>query len=415
MATTGPAQTRYLGLDTVRGVAVLGILLLNIVAFSMPMAAYLNPQAYGGASGADLVAYLINYVLFDGKMRGLFSFLFGASTLLVIERATAKGISPARVHYSRMFWLLLFGLAHLFLIWWGDILTHYAIMGMLLWFFRNRSTRALIIIGVVLLLVELLLMASMPAWIWALQNGYGGDAEQTAKGLLAMQKTVGVPTAEVIDSSLAIHRGDYAGILADRVQTHGFAPLNMLFFVGPETLAYMLFGMAGLRSGMLTGAWARSSYWKWLVVGFGIGIPAYCVGAWYMVSADFDLLAVATAVMAGPVIFRPLMIMAWAALIMLAMRPGGMLTQRLAAAGRMAFTNYLMTSILCTFFFYGYGAGQFGYWSRAEIYLVVLVVWALILLWSKPWLEHFRYGPFEWLWRSLSRWQIQSMKREGPG
>ncbi|QIG82004.1 DUF418 domain-containing protein [Sphingosinithalassobacter tenebrarum] len=387
----------------------MGILLMNIVAFSMPMAAYINPTAFGGATGADLATYLVNYVLFDGKMRGLFSFLFGASTLLVIERAQSRGVSAAGVHYARMFWLLLFGLAHLFLIWWGDILAHYAIMGMILWFFRNRSVGKLILIGVLLLVLEFLLMASMPMWIWALQNGHAGDAAQTAKGMLAMQKTVGVPPAGIIDASLAVHRGDYAAIVADRIARHGLAPINMIFFVGPETLAYMLFGMAGYRSGMLTGAWSRGRYVRWLLIGFGISLPAYIAGAVYMVQSDFDMLAVASAVMTMPVIFRPLMILGWACLIILLMREGGALTARIAAAGRMAFSNYLLTSILCATFFYGYGFGFFGYLSRFEIYAVVLVVWALMLLWSKPWLERFRYGPLEWLWRSLSRGRPQPL------
>src|SRR4051812_35172054 len=124
-------KTRLIALDLVRGIAVMGILLLNIVSFAMPEAAYMNPRAYGGWHGADLVAYLVNFVLFDGKMRGLFSFLFGASLLLVTERAEASGRNAAAVHYARMGWLLAFGLAHLWLVWAGDILVLYALVGML--------------------------------------------------------------------------------------------------------------------------------------------------------------------------------------------------------------------------------------------------------------------------------------------
>ena len=118
-------------LDVVRGVAVCGILLLNILAFALPQAAYVNPRAYGGWHGSNYAVYIVNFILFDGKMRGLFSFLFGASMLMVIERAQASGRSPARIHYARMAWLLVFGLAHLWLIWWGDILTLYAPIGMI--------------------------------------------------------------------------------------------------------------------------------------------------------------------------------------------------------------------------------------------------------------------------------------------
>ncbi|MBA3838212.1 MAG: hypothetical protein C0499_11210, partial [Zymomonas sp.] len=139
-----PQSDRIATLDIVRGVAVMGILTMNIVAFGMPEAAYFNPRAYGGDAGIDLIAYLVNFVLFDGKMRGLFSFLFGASALLVIERAEAQGLSAARVHYARMGWLLVFGLLHLYLFWWGDILNHYALIGMILFRFRAWGITALV-------------------------------------------------------------------------------------------------------------------------------------------------------------------------------------------------------------------------------------------------------------------------------
>src|SRR5688500_5098935 len=157
-AVTEPG--RIAALDTVRGVAVMGILAMNIVAFAMPFQAYNNPVAYGMEGTADLVSWLVSFIFVDGKMRGLFSFLFGASTLLVIERARQSGASPARVHYARMFWLLVFGLIHYYFIWFGDILAGYALVGLLLFFFRNLSVRALIIWGVSLVVVQLLLMGS---------------------------------------------------------------------------------------------------------------------------------------------------------------------------------------------------------------------------------------------------------------
>jgi uncharacterized protein len=105
-----------------------------------------------------------------------------------------------------------------------------------------------------------------------------------------------------------------------------------------------------------------------------------------------------------------------AALIILATRRGGGLTRRIAAAGRAAFTNYLGTSILMTGLFYGWGAGLFGRFSRIELWLVVIAMWALMLLWSKPWLDRFHYGPFEWLWRTLARWGWQPMRKPAlPG
>jgi uncharacterized protein len=115
--------------------------------------------------------------------------------------------------------------------------------------------------------------------------------------------------------------------------------------------------------------------------------------------------------MAATVPLRPLMVAGTAALIILLSRRGGALVERIAAAGRAAFTNYLGTSILMTTLFYGYGTGLYGSLSRAELWIPVVAAWALMLWWSKPWLDRFRYGPLEWLWRSLSRWDVQPMRR----
>ena len=156
MATTIMAGDRIDTLDIVRGVAVMGILAMNIAAFAMPFPAYANPAAYGGDSGVNLASWLFNFILFDGKMRGLFSILFGASTLLVIQRAIASGRSPARTHVARMIVLLGFGLAHFYFIWWGDILALYAQCGLLLYFFRNKPTRSLLRWSIALLALSIL-------------------------------------------------------------------------------------------------------------------------------------------------------------------------------------------------------------------------------------------------------------------
>ncbi|HWH23216.1 MAG TPA: DUF418 domain-containing protein, partial [Allosphingosinicella sp.] len=150
MTTAMEAGPRIASLDIIRGVAVMGILAMNIVAFAMPFAAYLNPRAFGMEGTADYLSWLFSFIFIDGKMRGLFSFLFGASMLLGIERAGAKGEDPRKVHFRRMIWLLVFGLIHLYLIWFGDILTGYALVGMIAWFFRKLPPGRLIAWGVIL-------------------------------------------------------------------------------------------------------------------------------------------------------------------------------------------------------------------------------------------------------------------------
>lgn len=396
--STTARATRLASLDVIRGVAVLGILLLNILSFGMPQAAYLNPRAWGGWHGADLVAWAVNFIFFDGRMRGLFSFLFGASMLLVIERAEANGESATSVHYRRMAWLLVFGLAHLWLVWEGDILAHYALMGMFAFALRDLPVERMMGLGVALILATTVIFAGLP---WTVHAGHE---------LQALTQMMGVPAARDIAAELAQHRGDYAGILRARFADHAGTPLVMLWFYGPETLAYMLFGMAGLKSGMLRGEWTAERYRRWLLVCWGVTLPCYLALAAYQIAAQFSLFSVALGSWALTVPLRPAMIAGWACFILLLARPGGPLTTRLGAAGRMAFTNYLATSLIATTLFYGYGLGWFGHLSRWQLYLVVAVIWAAILLWSKPWLDRFRFGPFEWLWRSLARGSWQRLR-----
>ena len=187
------------------------------------------------------------------------------------------------------------------------------------------------------------------------------------------------------------------------------APLNNLLFGWPETLGYMLAGMAALRSGLLTGAWSRAAYRRGLWIGFGIGGAGTALIGWWVWYQAFTIPAVTSGAVAATTLFRPLMIVGWISGIVLLMRPGGVLTRRIAAAGRMAFSNYLGTSLICTTLFYGYGLGWYGHLTRAGLMPVVLAVWAIMVLWSEPWLRRFRYGPLEWLWRSLSRGRIQPL------
>lgn len=397
-------------LDFTRGVAVLGILLLNIVNFGMPQGAYINPAAYGGATGLDLVTYCINFVLFDGKMRGLFSLLFGASLLLVAQRAEAKHEDPAQVHFRRMAALLVFGLVHLWLIWDGDILGHYALIGMVAFAFRGRSSRSLVQWAIGLIVLQTLLSASvMPAIsTWTRDAATDPEAAQRLAGIV---DSFGIPDRAVLARELVLMRSDYSTIVAARFAENRFTVLTSLIAYGFETLGYMLLGMAALRSGMLRGAWSRTRYARWAAIGLATGIVGYGLLLFDMTDSGF---AVTTMVRDWYVLtglLRPAMIIGWAALLVLLMRPGGALTSRLAAAGRMAFTNYIATSVICTTLFYGYGFGLFGHLTRAQLYPVVAGIWILILLWSKPWLARFHFGPLEWVWRSLARGSPQPLRR----
>jgi uncharacterized protein len=413
MATTSPDGTRIATLDIVRGVAVMGILAMNIVAFAMPVQAYMNPIAYGSEATIDFAAYAFNFVLIDGKMRGLFSFLFGASMLLVIQRAEAKGESGAAVHYRRMLVLLLFGAIHFYLIWFGDILFGYATIGMVAFLFRKQEPRTLILIGIVLVLLEALMMTGMVAQVRDLapKVAQPGVSADVLRQWNEITEWVRVPTPAEVSEQMGLILGPWSGVAKDQLTRHRFDPIFFSIMFGPETLAYMLFGMAALKSGYLTGQWTDAEYRRAAIRGYAISLPFYLLLIWLIFSSSFSVLALVTYSMAATVVIRPFMIAALAALVILVTRKGGALTQRIAAAGRAAFTNYLGTSIIMTGVFYGWGLGFFGELSRAELWLVVIGMWGLMLAWSKPWLDRFEYGPLEWLWRSLARGAPQQMRR----
>jgi uncharacterized protein len=406
-----PAQ-RIATLDIVRGVAVMGILAMNIVAFAMPFQAYVNPTAYGLEGPADLGSWVFSFILIDGKMRGLFSFLFGASTLLVIERAEQAGASPAKVHYARMFWLLVFGLIHFYLIWFGDILALYALCGLLLYFFSDLSVKALVRWGIGLITVQTVLMAAagVSAMFFAYKAGLPNPNPEMVTQWNEMREGFAVPTGQELSEKLAMFQGAWSGIVEHKLE-RWMAPFVGFFFSGAETIGYMLFGMAALKSGFLRGEWAPARYRKWAIVCFAIAIPAYAVMAWLLINQEFAPQWLFAIWLGAATPVRPLAIVATAALIILLTRSGGPLIERIAAAGRAAFTNYLGTSILMTTLFYGYGIGLYGELSRIELWIPVVAMWAVMLLWSKPWLDRFTYGPLEWLWRSLARFRLQPMRK----
>ncbi len=404
---------RILTLDILRGVAVMGILAMNIIAFAMPFAAYMNPMAYGAEGPADIASWAFSFVFIDGKMRGLFSFLFGASTLLVIERAEAEGLSPGSVHYRRMLWLLLFGLLHFYLIWFGDILALYALVGLVLFFFRNQPVTALIVSGIAFVILQTLffgLVGAQALYLSQVTSAPNADPAQIDRWR-TMQEGFAPLAGQPLVEKLALFRGPWSGLVHDRLIERWHEPLTSVLFAGVETLAYMLFGMAALKSGFLRGDWPTARYRKWAMVCLGIALPAYALFALALIREDFPVALIFALSLAATTPFRPVMVVGIAASIILLTRKGGPLVARIAAAGRTAFTNYLGTSILMTGLFYGYGLGFYGTMSRIELWPVVLAMWVLMLLWSKPWLERFRYGPFEWLWRSLARWRFEPMRR----
>jgi uncharacterized protein len=221
------------------------------------------------------------------------------------------------------------------------------------------------------------------------------------------------PYSDFGQEDYALYRSDYATILGTKLDEMLFQPLTLMMMYFAETLGLMLIGMALFKSGMLRGQWSLARLTKWASIGLGIGVVGGLALLSWQLAVDLEPAIVMGATFGFSVPFDVVMSIGYAALFMgLAQRfAAAPLIARVAATGRAAFTNYLGTSLLMTALFYGWGLGQFGDWSRATVYVPVLIVWAIMLLWSKLWLDNFRYGPMEWLWRSLARGSFQPMRR----
>ena len=407
-------DTRLVALDALRGIAVMGILTMNIIAFALPENAYIAPglAGAGAAKSGDTASWLTAFVLFDGKMRGLFSLLFGASLYLIAQRADRGEGHAASVHYNRMVWLGLFGALHFFLIWWGDILFLYAVIGCLAFMMKDAETKTLIVTALAVYAIGMALMCLSLAALFTIEAAAQAP-DASAASIEKLRGFLAGFSDATAQQEIAVYRSDYGQILHYRLGLY-WRPLSMLMQSGTETFPLMLLGMAGLRSGFISGQWAGRRYWQVVAYLLVPGLLVYAVLGYLAWRSDFDPILSLNVVAGWSMLPRLMTTLGYAALFLLLIRAlaGTGLLDRLAAAGRAAFTNYLGTSILMTSIFYGYGLDLFARVSRPTLWLFVLGAWVLMLAWSKPWLDRFHYGPLEWLWRSLARRALQPMRRK---
>jgi uncharacterized protein len=408
---------RHLSMDVTRGVAVLGILAMNIVGMGMPMWAYIDPSFYGGSTGANLWAWATSYVLVDGKMRALFTLLFGAGVLLIAQREAAAGGKPANAHYARMFWLMLFGVANAWFLWIGDILFLYAVAGCIAFLFWKRSERFLTAAAVVIV-GALAVSGWVEAWHLSQLRAAAEAAGATEAARAAWETAAShlAPPPESIERDLAAMRGGFGDATAVRVEyALMFQTTYLLRYSVWEALALSLLGMALFKSGFFTLGWSKEAYRRMALIGLGVGLPLTVPLAWIQAVHEWDPIYWMATDYTGELI-RPFVALGYASLVMLALMAGakGFLIERLEAAGKAALTNYLGAGLVTSLIFCGYGFGLFGQLERWQLYGVVLLVWAIQLAWSKPWLERFRYGPVEWVWRSLVKGKPQPMRLAAP-
>jgi uncharacterized protein len=411
MATT--AADRILSLDIIRGIAVMGIFSVNVVGMAMIEQAYFYPPGYGFEHTYDKVMWAVNFILVDGKFRSMFSILFGASMVLVIERGIAAGKKSWQVHYPRMIVLLLFGLAHFYFLWWGDILANYALVGMIA-FFAWRLKPKWLLLGSALALGAMYapILIEGPQQIARMEAKAAPTASAEDRAFIAEQFAELTPSEEALAEEKAAHASVPAH-LDFVLETEPYRPFESVPGYGLETLGLMLLGMAGYKSGFLTGSWSRKRYAQIAAGLVGFSLAVYGYAAYLILRADFDPFTYFPWDQIYVFPMHPFSATGYCALVMLIFSGRSAIGDRFAAVGRAAFTNYLGATMIGTFLFFGFAFGLFGELSRGEAWLIVPVVWAVMLLWSKWWLDRFRYGPFEWAWRSLSRWKWEPLRR-GP-
>jgi uncharacterized protein len=428
------AVDRIFAVDVLRGVAVLGILLINIEDFGLPHADKSAPGTeWVGAflpsdlSRHDVVLWVLVRSLFEGKMRAIFSMLFGAGVVLLTSHLDKRGegARSADIYYRRTLWLLGFGMLHAYLLWEGDILFSYALSGLFLFPFRNASPRLLIALGAIVLSISIPRAAVIALHRQDLRTEAALAKADEAAGRVASRRERDArdewieildgfePDPRNVEESRDDHRGSYAHMFVERAElvmdVESTDYYSWAFF---DTVGMMLIGMGLLKLGVLTASRPTPVYAAMAALGLGVGLPCSAAGAYELYLHRFDPVGVAwvTAVYEPG---RLAVALAYVGIVMLIVRAGWLrgVTSALEKVGRMALTNYLMTTILCTTLFNGYGLGWFGTLDRGALYGVVFCVWCLELATSAFWLRSFRFGPAEWVWRSLTYWKLQPLRR----
>jgi uncharacterized protein len=393
-------------LDVLRGFALLGILAMNIRAMAAPMSAYMYPYALFDYEGGSRFAYLLTAVLFDLKMMGLFSMLFGVGVLLYADKRTEAGQPPRALWFRRMIVLLAIGLLHAYFLWAGDILVPYALCGMLLlWWMRNRTARTLLIAAVVMLAIG----AALAVVHW-LSWGSMSEPERAAELELMMA------TREQARGHLDLMLGSYAGFVTGSAPgTFMFETMFFVLFFFWRCGGMMLLGMSLYKSGFLAGRLPSSTYARVALIATPVGLALALIGALHLEQVAYamptravvDLWNYIGAVFAS---------VGYAAALIWIVKRGALaaIRRRLAAVGQMAFSNYLLHSTIASVLFLGWGFGLAGRFDYAEQLLVVGAVWVVQLLVSPIWLQRFQFGPAEWLWRTLTYGRVQPMRQDAP-
>lgn len=409
------SSPRNLAMDVLRGCAVMGILWMNITAFALPQTSYFNPRASGPLSAGDTLFWLVSFLLFDGKMRALFSMLFGASMLLLVDREEMAGRDGRRVQMIRAAWLFLLGLGHYMLLWSGDILMIYALVGLAALLFMQHEPLSLVKWAFLFFLLHFLVCL---AFIISVQSWAEGAAASQATAHLresfaSFTASFTDPAHPALQGEIATYRGGFLTILNHHLESYASEWSWTFLFTALDTLGFMLLGMAMLKGGFLTGRWEAEQYGRTARHCFLIGLPPMAALAVWLIWQGFPpLSSLATALVWSFPLRIPLAV-GWAALILwlFTRRSDRPFVGYVAAVGRMALSNYIASSIVMCAIFYGWGLGLFARLRPAQLPLLVICAWPVMAIWSNIWLSRFAAGPMEWLWRSLARGKPQKIRK----
>lgn len=385
-----PNSDRIQSVDILRGVAVLGILIMNIQSFSMISATYINPNAFGDLTGINKTSWVISHVLADQKFMTIFSMLFGAGIILFSENIEQKGYRPTRFYYRRLFWLFTIGLIHAYIFWHGDILVAYAACGALAFLFRRLSPWVLLALGLIIFSVP-----SFNFWL------FGKSMEMWPPEVVSSLNDGWAPGLEAIRGEITALKGGIKEQLIWRIpETFKMQTFVFMIWYGWRVFAMMLIGMSFFQFGIFSGIFSKKVYLILATVTLPLGILLILAGViknfangwsveysmffgwqWNYIGSLFVAIAYVAIVMFLSKVFK---------------------LSLLAKVGKLAFTNYLLMTLICTTLFYGHGFGWFGSIERNEQLMIVLAIWAVLILFSYFWLKRYYFGPVEWLWRYLT-------------
>jgi uncharacterized protein len=423
-------KDRNFAMDIMRGIAVLGILLMNIPAFSIHEFYLFWGDTIAGKLTTNGFIYKSAVLLGDGRMRGLFTLLFGAGLMLFIENKRTSSIAVADAYFRRMMWLMLFGMIDSYLLLWtGDVLFEYSLCGIFIYAFRNVRVRYMFILAFLSLgiysyiqgmafsenkekaleykRVEALIQQGKPV-----KEEEKKAHDEWAVNVLGYHYPFSDTCMKQINKDIAeteqTHRGTYLDILKVHGEETYEYHSKVFFSIFGESFGTIMLGMALYKLGFFSGGLRRRTYWIIASLGIVLGLISMAMFMKWQVRSVAELwycyswrnFSIVYFQQAG----RILSTLGYAALIYLfsQMQVLKKFLNLFANVGRMALTNYIMQTILCSFYFFGFGLGHYGEYQAKGLLLFVVCIWIMQITYSNIYMRYFQMGPLEWLWKRLT-------------